>query len=86
MDPIQAAVAAQILGVGRTVPIHYDDLQVPPFYVQVDDPSGTFAREGAARGVKVELLAAGEALRPPSGAQAGSRSSSPASAPSSSSE
>jgi L-ascorbate metabolism protein UlaG (beta-lactamase superfamily) len=62
MDPQQAAVAAQILGAERVVPMHYDDIQVPPFYVQVDDPSGTFVREGEKLGLTVETLAPGEEL------------------------
>lgn len=62
MDPRQAAVAGQILGAGTVVPMHYDGVHVPPFYVQVEDPSGTFAREAAALGVTVETLAPGAEL------------------------
>lgn len=65
MDPQQAAVAAHILGAERVVPMHYDGVHVPPFYVQVDDPSGTFAREGERLGLTVERLAAGEELPVP---------------------
>ena len=62
MDPRQAAVAAQILGAERVVPMHYDDVHIPPFYVQVDDPSGAFAHAGADLGLKVETLEPGEEL------------------------
>ncbi|MGI8622020.1 MAG: hypothetical protein ACR2NB_00725 [Solirubrobacteraceae bacterium] len=43
--------------------MHYDGVHIPPFYVQVDDPSGTFAREGAELGLTVETLAPGEELQ-----------------------
>ena len=42
--------------------MHYDGVHVPPFYVQVDDPSGTFARETAKLGLTVETLSPGEEL------------------------
>jgi L-ascorbate metabolism protein UlaG (beta-lactamase superfamily) len=64
MDPKQAAVAAQILGVGCVVPMHYDGVHVPPYYVQVDDPSGAFRREVADLGLTTQILAPGEDLRP----------------------
>ncbi len=62
-------MAAHILGAGQVVPMHYDGVHVPPFYVQVDDPSGTFARETAKLGLTVETLAPGEEL--PAAARAG---------------
>ena len=62
MDPRQAAVAAHVLGARRAVPMHYDGVHVPPYYVQVDDPAGTFAREGATLGVAIEILAPGAEL------------------------
>ena len=64
MDPRQAAVAAHIVGAGRTVPMHYDGVHIPPYYVQVDDPSGTFVREGGELGLATQILAPGEELRP----------------------
>jgi len=41
--------------------MHHDGVHVPPFYVQVDDPSGTFARR-ARLGLTVETLSPGEEL------------------------
>jgi L-ascorbate metabolism protein UlaG (beta-lactamase superfamily) len=62
MDPRQAAVAAHILGARRVVPMHYDGVHAPPFYAQVDDPSGSFSREAATFDLAVTFLAPGETL------------------------
>jgi L-ascorbate metabolism protein UlaG (beta-lactamase superfamily) len=65
MDPQQAAVAAQILGAGVAVPMHYDDVHIPPFYVQVDDPAGSFAAEAEKLQVRVVTLEPGAELEAP---------------------
>lgn len=62
LNPAQAAAAAQILGAGLAVPIHYDTIHAPPTYAQVDDPAGAFAREAEAAGVPFRVLAPGEKL------------------------
>jgi L-ascorbate metabolism protein UlaG (beta-lactamase superfamily) len=62
MDPEQAALAASILGAGVAVPIHYDALNKPPTYTQVDDPAGRFATACEAAGVECRVLSTGEAL------------------------
>ena len=48
MDPRQAVEAAALLGAAETVPIHYDALNKPPTYTQVERPADDFARTAAA--------------------------------------
>lgn len=62
LDPAQAVAAAQILGAGLAVPIHYDGIHHPPVYAQVDDPSGAFARAAEEAGVPFRVLEVGESL------------------------
>lgn len=62
MGPRSAAVAAAILRCAVAVPIHYDTLNNPPIYAQVDDPAGAFTREATALGVTVRVLEAGDEL------------------------
>jgi L-ascorbate metabolism protein UlaG (beta-lactamase superfamily) len=38
MEPAQAAIAAEALGAGTLVPIHYGGLEIDPFYLPVADP------------------------------------------------
>ena len=57
MTPEQAAVAAELLEAEVAVPVHYDTLNNPPVYAQVDDPAGSFAR---AAGSRARVLAPGE--------------------------
>lgn len=60
LNPEQAAVAAQLMGAPRAMPIHYDAIDGPPNYVQVDDPAGSFATAARERGVEPVVLGAGE--------------------------
>jgi L-ascorbate metabolism protein UlaG (beta-lactamase superfamily) len=62
LNPAQAAAAAQLLGAGLAVPIHYDAIHAPPTYAQVDDPAGAFLREAEAIGVAARLVEVGESL------------------------
>lgn len=62
MTPEQAAVAAQILGARLAVPIHYDDIDSPPLYEQVERPAERFLAATQEAGVAARLLAAGEQL------------------------
>jgi len=64
MDPRQAAAACQILGARIALPIHYDAIHIPPFYVQVDRPVESFERECSDFGVPMTVLAPGETLAP----------------------
>ncbi len=38
MEPEQAAIAAEALGAGALVPIHYGGLEIDPYYLPVADP------------------------------------------------
>lgn len=58
MDPLQAAVAAKLLGAKLAVPIHYG-LDRPPIYAEADDPAERFA---ALAEVEVALVAPGEVV------------------------
>ncbi|MGZ6645427.1 MAG: MBL fold metallo-hydrolase [Solirubrobacteraceae bacterium] len=60
MDPAQAAEAAALLEAGLAVPIHYDTLNNPPTYAQVERPADAFARAAGARGVRARVVAPGE--------------------------
>jgi L-ascorbate metabolism protein UlaG (beta-lactamase superfamily) len=62
MDPRQAAEAAALLHATIAIPIHYDTLENPPRYTQVDRPAETFVAAAEARGVRAHALAAGEEL------------------------
>jgi L-ascorbate metabolism protein UlaG (beta-lactamase superfamily) len=62
LTPAQAVAAAQLLGAGLAVPIHYDGIHHPPVYAQVDDPAGAFARAAEEAGVPFRVLGVGETL------------------------
>jgi hypothetical protein len=46
------------------MPIHYDTIHIPPFYVQVDEPAPSFAAAAAALEIPVTVLEAGAVLAP----------------------
>lgn len=58
----QAAAAAQLLGAREVIPIHYDTINNPPIYTQVDDPIGTFLAAAEARGVRARVVEAGQVV------------------------
>lgn len=62
MDPRQAATAAAILGARLAVPIHYDTLNGPPLYEQVDAPAESFLAAAREAGVAARVLETGETL------------------------
>jgi L-ascorbate metabolism protein UlaG (beta-lactamase superfamily) len=62
MDPEQAAVAAQILQARLAVPIHYDTIDGPPTYEQVQDPAGRFLAAARERGVTARVVETGETV------------------------
>ena len=63
LSPAQAAAAAQLLGAGLAVPIHYDAIHHPPVYAQVDDPAGAFLARRRRCGVAARVRRApGESL------------------------
>ncbi len=74
MDPRQAAEAAALLQAKLAIPVHYDTLENPPLYTQVDQPAEAFVAAAAERGIEGRILDAGDELdlsqpslhRPPS--------------------
>jgi L-ascorbate metabolism protein UlaG (beta-lactamase superfamily) len=62
MDPEQAAAAAAILEADLAVPVHYDTINGPPRYVQVDQPAARFASACATAGVDCRVMETGETL------------------------
>jgi L-ascorbate metabolism protein UlaG (beta-lactamase superfamily) len=62
MDPDQAAEAAALLEVDLAVPIHYDTLNNPPVYAQVEEPDKAFLAAAKTRGVRAQVVAPGEHL------------------------
>jgi len=62
MVPRQAAEAAAPLQAKLAIPIHYDTLENPPIYTQVDQPAEAFAAEAAMRGIEARILEAGQEL------------------------
>jgi L-ascorbate metabolism protein UlaG (beta-lactamase superfamily) len=59
MSPAEAAAAAHVLGAREAIAIHYDTINNPPVYEQVDDPAGAFLREAEALGVTARIVAPG---------------------------
>jgi L-ascorbate metabolism protein UlaG (beta-lactamase superfamily) len=60
MDPTQAAQAAALLEARQAVPIHYDALNNPPTYAQVERPADAFTDEAARWRVPANVVAPGE--------------------------
>jgi len=75
MTPEQAAVAARLLGAALAVPIHYDAIDAPPRYEQVERPAERFLAAAREAGVEARVLAAGETLELAPAAAAQSRMS-----------
>jgi L-ascorbate metabolism protein UlaG (beta-lactamase superfamily) len=62
LSPAEAAAAAYILEAGLAVPIHYDALNNPPVYAQVDDPAAQFLAECAALDVNARVVEPGQVV------------------------
>jgi len=62
LDPLQASVAAAILGAGVAVPIHYDAIHQPRVYEQASHPLRSFLAAASERGVETRILEPGEWL------------------------
>jgi L-ascorbate metabolism protein UlaG (beta-lactamase superfamily) len=60
MDPVQAAEAAALLEATEAIPIHYDTLNNPPVYAQVDRPADAFLEAAARRDVSARTVQPGE--------------------------
>lgn len=59
MSPEQAAAAAAIVGAKLAVPIHYDTINNPPTYSQVNRPAETFLEEAEKAGVEAAIVETG---------------------------
>lgn len=73
LDPVQAAVAAEILGARLAVPIHAEGYEIDGVYAPVPDAARRFAAAAADRGVPTRLLDAGEAIEVPAVERAADR-------------
>ncbi|MBB4662606.1 MBL fold metallo-hydrolase [Conexibacter arvalis] len=62
MEPEQAAFAARVLGARLAVPIHYDTIERPPAYEQVDDPAGRFLAAAREEGVEARVVETGATI------------------------
>jgi L-ascorbate metabolism protein UlaG (beta-lactamase superfamily) len=62
LDPIQAAIAAQILGATTTIPIHAEGYEIGGIYQPVDDAAQKFQREAAHRNLSARILVPGETI------------------------
>jgi L-ascorbate metabolism protein UlaG (beta-lactamase superfamily) len=62
LDPEQAALAAQMLGAGSVVPIHYDGYEMAPWYQPVGDARERFLRAAAERDCNARTLELGEVI------------------------
>jgi L-ascorbate metabolism protein UlaG (beta-lactamase superfamily) len=59
MTPAEAAAAAQLLGAREAIPIHYDTINNPPIYTQLEDPAGQFLRAAEELGVEARVVGPG---------------------------
>ena len=62
LEPEQAAAAAQVLGAGLAVPIHYDAIDGPPAYAPVERPTERFSEAAERLGVAHEIVDVGEEI------------------------
>ena len=64
MEPEQAAVAAEALGAGTLVPMHYDGFEIDPWYLPLPGPIERFEAATADRSYDTRVLKAGESFEP----------------------
>jgi L-ascorbate metabolism protein UlaG (beta-lactamase superfamily) len=62
LSPAEAAAAAYILEAQVAIPIHYDALNHPPNYAQVEDPTGEFLAQCAALDVEARVVEPGQVV------------------------
>lgn len=62
LDPVQAAIAAAILGARRAIPIHAEGYEVDGVYQPVPDAAERFAVAAAERDVPTTILEPGETI------------------------
>jgi L-ascorbate metabolism protein UlaG (beta-lactamase superfamily) len=64
MEPEEAAAAAEALGAGTLIPMHYGGFEVDPFYLPVDDPLDRFRVATEGRGYDARVLEPGQSFEP----------------------
>jgi L-ascorbate metabolism protein UlaG (beta-lactamase superfamily) len=64
MEPEQAAIAAEALGAGTLIPMHYGGFEVDPFYLPVADPVTRFEAATGERPYETRVLEPGESFEP----------------------
>lgn len=62
LDPVQGAIAAEILGARQAIPIHAEGYEIDGVYQPVPDAAERFAAAAAERGVPARVLEAGETI------------------------
>jgi L-ascorbate metabolism protein UlaG (beta-lactamase superfamily) len=62
LDPVQAAIAAWILGARKAIPIHAEGYEIDGIYRPVPDAAKRFAAAAAERDVPVRILDPGESI------------------------
>jgi L-ascorbate metabolism protein UlaG (beta-lactamase superfamily) len=62
MEPEQAAVAAEALGAGTLVPMHYDGFEIDPWYLPLPCPVERFEAATADRSYDTRVLKVGESF------------------------
>ena len=75
LEPELAAAAAEALGAGTLVPIHFGGFEIDPYYLPLADPIARFEAATADRPFEARLLEVGESLEPvaaPAGSASGS--------------
>lgn len=60
LTPEQAAAAAEVLGAGEAVPIHYGTFNKPPTYISFPDPEAAFVAATLRRGVAARPMTPGD--------------------------
>ena len=72
LEPEQAAIAAEALGAGTLIPIHYGGFEVDPFYLPVRRSDRALAGPRPRdRSYDVRILEPGESFEPVSATSAG---------------
>jgi L-ascorbate metabolism protein UlaG (beta-lactamase superfamily) len=62
MEPEEAALAGELLGAERVVPMHYDGYAIDPWYRPAKDAGARFRAAAEGRPFEVVALAPGESL------------------------
>jgi L-ascorbate metabolism protein UlaG (beta-lactamase superfamily) len=64
LEPEQAAIAADALGAGELIPIHYDGFEIDPWYLPIPESVGRFEKAVRGRSYEARVLEPGESFEP----------------------